>query len=442
MISVEDFEFSEKQERALSILEKSTKIKQVLYGGGAGSGKSLLGCFWQIERRLDYPGTRGWIGRRTLKDLKDTTLMTFVEIEQQFYSDQGIQYDFQKHRIIFPNGSVIFLGYTAFSPRDPKYTRIGGLELTDAFIDEASESPEAAVDILSSRIRYKLINGVPKLLMATNPNLGWMKNTWIKDQQGKEIVLPRHKYYIPALLDDNPDKEFVEAYKASLKLLPISDMQRLLLGDWDFVLNDSPFITEFNEDRQVGDFKINPNHPLWLTFDFNIDPCTCLLFQELPDGIYFVQEVQIKGGTEVLCQHLKTFMNHENAIFVTGDRSGNSGSTSAGLDNFSLVTDYSIIKRELGLNDFSFKHYKKANKQLDYSRRLVNYAFKNINVYFDRSMVQTIQDIKNAKVDENERLVKDRQTYKLDCFDAMRYGINAIFPKGIADIDRKSLRIN
>ena len=428
---------------AIQYLE-ATDVERVLWGGAAFGGKTWTGCLWQINRRLKYPGTVGLIGRKTLIDLKKTTLLTFQRIYSQIYEPKygAVKYDGQRNLIEFPNGSVIFLIDTAFSPADPEFTRLGSYELTDSFIDEAGESSQRSIDIIFSRTRFKLVNDKPAQLLCSNPVSNWLKWNWVKDQQGKEIKLADHCKYIKATIDDNPDKEKADRYRKTLERLPLTDRQRLLYGDWDYVQNDSPFITEFNEDRQVGDFKINPNYPLWLTFDFNIDPCTCLLFQELPDGIYFVQEVQIKGGTEVLCQHLKTFMNHENAIFVTGDRSGNSGSTSAGLDNFSLVTDYSIIKRELGLNDFSFKHYKKANKQLDYSRRLVNYAFKNINVYFDRSMVQTIQDIKNAKIDENERLVKDRHTYKLDCFDAMRYGINAIFPKGIADIDRKSLRIN
>lgn len=437
-----DIILSGKQETALDFLENKKSVKQVLYGGSAGPGKTTLGCIWQIERRLDYPGTRGFIGRRTLKDLKDTTLMTFIELEQTFYSNEGITYDFQKNRINFPNGSLIYLGYTAYAPTDHKYTRIGGLEITDAFVDEASESPEDAINILSSRIRYKLINGMQKMLLCTNPTIGWMKNKWIKDLQGKPIILPEHQVYVPALIDDNPDKEFVKVYKAGLELLPLADRQRLLHGDWDYVQNDSPFITEFNEEKQVGDFIIDEAYPLWLTFDFNIDPCTCLLFQEKRDGVYFLKEVQVRGGTEKLCQELKLYMSHKNAIFVTGDRSGNSGSTSAGIDDRSLITDYTIIKKELRLNDFAFKHNKNANKQLEYSRRLVNYAFRNTNICFDRSMVQTIQDIKNAKVDENEKLVKDRQTYKLDCFDAMRYGINAIFPKGINDIDRKRIMHN
>ena len=435
--------FSKKQWLAIQYLEAS-KVERLLWGGAAFGGKTWTGCLWQIDRRLKYPETVGLIGRKTLIDLKKTTLLTFQRLYSQIYEPKfgAVKYDGQKNLIEFNNGSIIFLMDTAYSPSDPEYTRLGSYELTDSFIDEAGESSQRAVDMIFSRTRHKLIHDKPAQLLCSNPVSNWLKWTWVKDQQGKEVILDSHMKYIRATIEDNPDIERAERYKKTLERLPLTDRQRLLYGDWDYVQNDTPFITEFDESRQVGDFKINPNYPLWLTFDFNIDPCTCLLFQELPDGIYFVQEVQIKGGTGVLCQHLKTFMNHENAIFVTGDRSGNSGSTSAGLDNFSLVTDYSIIKRELGLNDFSFKHYKKANKQLDYSRRLVNYAFKNINVYFDRSMVQTIQDIKNAKVDENERLVKDRQTYKLDCFDAMRYGINAIFPKGIADIDRKSLRIN
>jgi len=269
-----------KQARALAVLEKTKYVKQVLYGGGAGSGKSYLGCFWQIERRLAHEGTNGFIGRKTLKDLKDTTLMTFQRMVNDFYPDQGISYDFQKNRIIFPNGNIIFLGYTAYNPSDPEYARLGGLEITDAFVDEAAESPKRSIEILSSRIRYNLVDNMPRLLMATNPALGWMKETWIKDKTGKLIKLPKDKYFVPALIDDNPDKDFVKTYKSTLSMLSVADQQRLLYGDWDYIQNDSPFITEFNEDNQVGDFQIDENYPLWFTFDFNIDPTTALVFQD------------------------------------------------------------------------------------------------------------------------------------------------------------------
>ena len=435
--------FSKKQWLAIQYLEASN-VERVLWGGAAFGGKTWTLCLWQINRRLKYPGTVGLIGRKTLIDLKKTTLLTFQRIYSQIYEPKygAVKYDGQRNLIEFPNGSVIFLIDTAFSPADPEFTRLGSYELTDSAIDEAGESSQRSVDIIFSRTRFKLINDKPAQLLCSNPVSNWLKWNWVKDQQGKEVILPDHCKYIKATIDDNPDREKADRYKQTLERLPLTDRQRLLYGDWDYVQNDSPFITEFNEEKQVGDFIIDESYPLWLTFDFNIDPCTCLLFQEKRDGVYFLKEVQVRGGTGKLCQELKLYMSHKNAIFVTGDRSGNSGSTSAGIDDRSLITDYTIIKKELRLNDFAFKHNKNANKQLEYSRRLVNYAFRNTNICFDRSMVQTIQDIKNAKVDENEKLVKDRQTYKLDCFDAMRYGINAIFPKGINDIDRKRIMHN
>lgn len=65
-----------RQTQALDFLEDK-KTTEVGYGGGAGGGKSILGCYWQIKNRLKYPGTRGLIGRASLKTLKETTLQSF-----------------------------------------------------------------------------------------------------------------------------------------------------------------------------------------------------------------------------------------------------------------------------------------------------------------------------------------------------------------------------
>jgi len=58
--------YHDKQKQALELLSYESSISQVLYGGGVFSGKSFLGCDWQIKRRLKYPGTKGLIGRAEL----------------------------------------------------------------------------------------------------------------------------------------------------------------------------------------------------------------------------------------------------------------------------------------------------------------------------------------------------------------------------------------
>ena len=42
---------TKKQTKALDALEDKTTT-ELLFGGGAGGGKSALGCYWQIKNRL------------------------------------------------------------------------------------------------------------------------------------------------------------------------------------------------------------------------------------------------------------------------------------------------------------------------------------------------------------------------------------------------------
>ena len=65
------FEYTQRQQEALSYLSiNNTDCELLLFGGAAGGGKSYLGCAWQISRRLKYANTRGLIGRCELKKLK------------------------------------------------------------------------------------------------------------------------------------------------------------------------------------------------------------------------------------------------------------------------------------------------------------------------------------------------------------------------------------
>ncbi|MGF7230041.1 MAG: phage portal protein, partial [Arachidicoccus sp.] len=60
-----------KQTRAIDFLQDNS-TQEVLYGGAAGGGKSVLGCFWILKSSLKYPGTRWLIGRSELVNLKKT----------------------------------------------------------------------------------------------------------------------------------------------------------------------------------------------------------------------------------------------------------------------------------------------------------------------------------------------------------------------------------
>lgn len=224
--------YHEKQLEAIRLLGVDSPIEQVLYGGSAGNGKSFLGCDWQIKRRLKYPGTRGLIGRSELKKLRTSTMLTFWELCEHYKLRNGTHFNFngQLNVIDFYNGSQILLMDLADLPSDPLFTRFGSIEITDYFVDEAVESSRKAVDILDSRVRYKLINGRPKGLLCSNPGKGWLYSDFFDAKRNGTLRADRA--FVQALPKDNP--HISQAYLDKLSRLSEVDRKRLLEGDWDY----------------------------------------------------------------------------------------------------------------------------------------------------------------------------------------------------------------
>jgi len=227
-------QYLQRQVEALMHLATDSPVEQVLYGGGAGGGKTRFGCMWQIQRRLKYAGTRSLIGRSKLDTLKKTTLNTFFETCADFglLADKHYNYNGQTNVITFFNGSEIVLKDLFAYPSNPNFDSLGSLEITDYFIDEVAEVTEKAVNIVHSRCRYKLneFNLIPKGFLSCNPSKGWLYNEFYLKYRNNE--LPVHRAFVQALPTDNP--HLPQAYIESLRRLPEYDRKRLLEGNWEF----------------------------------------------------------------------------------------------------------------------------------------------------------------------------------------------------------------
>lgn len=149
---------------------------------------------------------------------------------------QGVHYHYQAQEglIRLSNGSVMFLKALSYQPSDPDYTRLGGLEITDAFIDEAAELPALAARMVASRIRQGLdiVKGPPKLLLCSNPARCWLYHEFY--QPAKQGQLPTHRRFVQALVQDNLTEGFAAHYAAQLALLDPVQKMRLLEGMWDY----------------------------------------------------------------------------------------------------------------------------------------------------------------------------------------------------------------
>lgn len=427
---------SEKQSEAEYYLEDDTTT-EVLFASGAGPGKSFFGCAWQIKRRLLYPETVGLIGRKKLKDLKDTTLVTFWRVAKRMGLKEGVhfQYKEQAGRILFPkNDSMIFLRGLMDMPSDVDFGDIGSLELSDAFIDQAEQISRKALNAVNSRVRYNCIRGLRKTLLTANPANNWLKFRHVLDKNNQPIVQHPKRKFVKALLDSNPDKEFVRQYTETLLDLDEYDRNRLLYGDWTGIENDRPFFDLFNEKRNVSKFalKIDPYSPLWLSFDFNLNPTTCIVSQQLPNVGCRTYDCLEAIGTGALSWRVKElYGKHPAGLLVCGDHSGGSGSSSAGiLPGGVYNTDFEQIKTILGLTGQDLIDTKTANARHEYSRRLCRHFLSKVPFLIDgtNERCQGLRsDLQNAKF-INGRLYKNRADgNEMDYADAYRYWVNAMF---------------
>jgi phage terminase large subunit len=243
---------SKKQHEAFKILNDH-ETTELFYGGGAGGGKSFLGCIWLVNNCLNYAGTRWLMGRAVLKALKESTLLTFFRVCKETFNlktQEDYKYNQMEGKITFSNGSEIFLKDLFLYPSDPEFDSLGSTEYTGAFIDEVSEITEKAKNIVMSRLRFRLdeFNLIPKLLMASNPSKNFAYREYWKPWS--ENTLPKYRKFVPALVGDNP--YISKYYQQNLLKLDENSKQRLLYGNWNY--DDDPSKL-FDYEKIIGIFN-------------------------------------------------------------------------------------------------------------------------------------------------------------------------------------------
>lgn len=420
-------DFSQKQSDALHFLEDKIHT-EVFFGGSAGPGKSFLGCAWHIGRRVKYPGSRGVIGRAKISNLEETTLVTLFKVADLMGYKRGLHYNYnsQKHKINWCNGSVTVLKDLFFYPSDPDFIGLGSTEYTDGFIDEATEITKKAFEILNSRIRFVEEFGlIPKILLVSNPGPGWVKETFIINK-GQPVKLQDDQVFVRALLPDNPDPAFREMYRKKLEKLSEYDRARLLDGDWEAerdVLN--PFCNQYDPTIHESNAPmLFQGRQLIVSIDFNLNPFAMNAYQTWQDSnglhAHQVGEASIeKGSIPAMIELIKSrYQLYLPTLKITGDYSGTAGQLSQA-DNASY---YEQIRRGLKLRDSQMVLV--PNPRHSNSRNDVNYFLEHFPDFKINPVncPDSCRDMKVVQCDAFGSIIKKvrsdltQQADHLDCF--------------------------
>jgi hypothetical protein len=231
----EDYRPLEKQQIAYEFLSDPI-TKFIFYGGGAGGGKTWLGCEWLLICCYELPGTRWFVGRANITDSRESVLITWRKV-CKFHG--FTEYTTNEHGIKLLNGSaILFLDLSFYPVKDPMFERFGSMEFTGGWIEEAGEVHSKALDVLRARVgrhfnvEYKLL---PKILVTFNPKRNWLYTDVYKPW--KEGELSSDSAFIQALPSDNTflSEDYIQNLES---IKDTATKERLLKGNWDY--DDDP----------------------------------------------------------------------------------------------------------------------------------------------------------------------------------------------------------
>lgn len=256
-----------KQEQFLRI---PTTIKEGLYGGGAGSGKSdVLMLYGIVHRWHENPRFKQVFLRRTFPELKNE----IIPRSRDIYTKFGATYNASDKVWTFPRpdqygsgeanaGAMIFFGHCENEDDVHKYD---SMEISLFTPDEITSLTEFIyLYIAFERNRAPRNSGLPSITRAAGMP-GGIGHTFVKKRfvdparEGGKILVGKggnKRIYIHSTLEDN--KENVDpTYAQSLDGRPEAERKAKKFGDWSAYLGQ---VFEEFRDRRYPDEPENALH--------------------------------------------------------------------------------------------------------------------------------------------------------------------------------------
>ena len=343
------------QQEFLNIPHKHA-LDVALYQGGYGSGKTFSGSLLGIMLCLKYPGISGLVGAQTYTLVRDTTLKQYFEHLDNMGFRAGYHYEFKssEDKLQFKNGSEILFRHLQ-EPNKLKSLNLGFIE-----IEEMSDTPQSTFLMLLSRLRQKNIWGDEfqyRLFGHTNPEMskGWIYKYFVeqKPENYRLIYAPStQNIYLPA------------NYVEDLKRIYDDEYYRInVLGEFgDYT---SGLVVKNFSNENIKELKYCPDIPLHLTWDFNVDPMSCIVAHKTENKVFYIDEFILENAStqSTIDEVIRKYPNHKTDIIINGDASGDNRSTQSERSN------YVIIKNALQ------RHYRDI--QIKFNLRPYNPPIKN-----------------------------------------------------------------
>ena len=372
----------------------------VINRGGADSSKSWSQAQHEIiELISDKYYTL--VLRKVSKDNEGSTFEQLKMVLEDWKMEDEFRFinSDAKRQIIYKDTGVkfIFRGLDDVS-KLKSITRIKRI-----WIEEANEITQEDFQELNRRIRG--IEGL-QISLTFNPVL---ETSWIKTFFWDNPEIAKRTDHIFSTIDDNQFALESDYERLNLiKSYDINEYNIYRLGQWGKPGAKRPFAYAF-KDRHIGHgLTHNAKLTVYLSFDFNVDPITCIAVQfgynKNKLWIHVIKEFRLPNSDiYALCKEIRTYFYETIYFKITGDATGKARTAmTKGHTNY-----YLIIKSELRLTNANFD-VPTGNPSVKNTRVLMNTLFMREDVLIDDSCKYLIDDLWYCEVNEHGELDKKK----------------------------------
>lgn len=254
---------------------QEARTRYVLNYGGSASAKSYSQHQLELMNLMDNPIGDTLIMRKHATTIHDSSYVLLKNIAESWGVKSFFKWRYSgpQRDITAPGGRRIFFK----GIDDPeKVKSLAGVQRI--VIEEASELHEA--DWMEIMRRTRGMPGI-QIVLLFNPI---DENHWIKKmffdsgifKMGENLTVIRSSYL------DNPFlyPEDLQVFEL-MKQLDYNQYRVYALAEWGVLNNKNPWLYAFSAGKHVSPrpLSIIPNMPVHLSFDFNVNPLTCIAAQ-------------------------------------------------------------------------------------------------------------------------------------------------------------------
>ncbi len=420
------------------------EIRWYYLRGGLGSGKSFCGCAFITSRSLLDPKSRGLITANTYGQLETSTCVALAEFCAAFghklepaaetpdLTARKIAHN--RYCIINDNYYCLVLTAEIFTGKTARSKEAGrGLQIRSVWFDEGSYAEKSAFNTINTRMGrgdgWLPATGV--ITSSINKNDPYNFAYDLFDDPDRSSDLKRIHKTISLSTSENL-KYLGVGYEKSLRASLTPELIKIELeGEYASVATGKVF-PYFDRAKHLGQITLDSDQTVYVSFDFNHDPSTCIVGQTRTIGktkvLYVHREFYLRNAntfisSDRVAQYLSSIKAQ--SVWVFGDASGNQKTANSNVSNWNIVWD---TFKKYGIK--GSRRYPNANPSVIDTVNAVNALFNQNRLYIDRSCKETIKDLEFLVWKEGAKPPKidKSNSMRSHTADIVRYLVYGLFP--------------